>query len=207
MKKKASENGQDDGGQANVPTVNSVRDQLEGEPPLETATDALCADFPQWFSCKTSLSPPVFREQEEGKPAAAGENAGNQETSNTEAASLGNVHEKNTSKDGGGGGHNNWETPRLQVKDEKPSVEGRNYKTDCPVNLETEQQRRMVTEQVQYILYDANMISVHFVSQCGSRDGNHGPWAHYGGSDWNISIIIGWIGRVDRHSCSSQNEL
>ncbi|XP_051239048.1 interaptin-like isoform X3 [Dicentrarchus labrax] len=35
-----------------------------------------------------------------------------------------------------------------QVKDEKPSVEGGKDKTACPVNLETEQQRRMVTEQL-----------------------------------------------------------
>lgn len=36
----------------------------------------------------------------------------------------------------------------LQVKDDKPSVEGRKDNTVCPVNLETDQQRRMVTEQV-----------------------------------------------------------
>lgn len=42
----------------------------------------------------------------------------------------------------------NKQTPCLQVKDEKPSVEGRKDKTVCPVNLETDQQRRMVTEQV-----------------------------------------------------------
>ncbi|XP_022611949.1 centriolin-like [Seriola dumerili] len=34
------------------------------------------------------------------------------------------------------------------VKDEKPPVEGRKDKTVCPVNLETDQQRRMVTEQL-----------------------------------------------------------
>ncbi|KAM9352336.1 uncharacterized protein ABDE67_007193 [Symphorus nematophorus] len=34
------------------------------------------------------------------------------------------------------------------VKDEKPSVEGRKDKSVCPVNLDTEQQRRMVTEQL-----------------------------------------------------------
>ncbi|XP_042351950.1 restin homolog [Plectropomus leopardus] len=36
----------------------------------------------------------------------------------------------------------------LKVKDEKPSAEGRKDKTVCPVLLETEQQRRMVTEQL-----------------------------------------------------------
>ncbi|XP_069564200.1 early endosome antigen 1 [Brachyistius frenatus] len=34
------------------------------------------------------------------------------------------------------------------VKDEEASVEGRRDKTVCPVNLETDQQRRMVTEQL-----------------------------------------------------------
>lgn len=109
MKKKASENRQDDGGQANVPTVNSLRDQLEGEPPFETATEDSVVIFHSDSAVKL-LSPPVFREQEEGKPAAAGENTGDQETSNTEAALLCNVHKKNTSEDGGGGGgggHNN----------------------------------------------------------------------------------------------------
>lgn len=105
MKKKASENCQDDGGQANVPTVNSLRDQFEGEPPFETATEDGVVIFHSDSAVKL-LSLPVSREQEEGKPAAAGENTGDQETSNTEAALLGNVQKKNTSKDGGGGGHN-----------------------------------------------------------------------------------------------------
>lgn len=47
-----------------------------------------------------------------------------------------------------GGGYNNWQTPCPQVKDEISPIDSRKDKTVCPVNVEVDQQRRMVTEQV-----------------------------------------------------------
>ncbi|KAF1386869.1 hypothetical protein PFLUV_G00099340 [Perca fluviatilis] len=46
------------------------------------------------------------------------------------------------------------------VKDDKPSVEGRKDKTVCPVNLETEQQRRMVTEQLKSLFKEREVKEV-----------------------------------------------
>ncbi|XP_044048906.1 trichohyalin-like isoform X2 [Siniperca chuatsi] len=88
---KASEDGQDDGGQADVSTTNSLRAQLE------------------------ESRRRVNRLQQEKTLAV-------QKIQTLRQLYLG--------------------------KDEKPSVEGRKDKTVCPVILETDQQRRMVTEQL-----------------------------------------------------------
>ncbi|KAM9753439.1 uncharacterized protein ACNS7B_006723 isoform 2-T2 [Menidia menidia] len=60
------------------------------------------------------------------------------------------------------------------VKDEKPSVEGKRDKTLCPVNPETELQRRMVTEQLKSLFKEregkeaGKMVNLPFSAQTGS---------------------------------------
>ncbi|XP_031139307.1 rho-associated protein kinase 2-like isoform X2 [Sander lucioperca] len=49
------------------------------------------------------------------------------------------------------------------VKDDKPSVEGRKDNTVCPVNLETDQQRRMVTEQLKNLFKEREIKEVEKV--------------------------------------------
>lgn len=88
-KKKASEDGPEDGGQANVSTTDSLRAQLEGMSMLLKKLQVLI--FLTVSGLKL-LPPHVFREPEEGEPAAAGENTGSPEASNTEAALPGEVH-------------------------------------------------------------------------------------------------------------------
>lgn len=89
IKKKASEDGPEDGGQANVSTTDSLRAQLEGMSMLLKKLQVLI--FLTVSGLKL-LPPHVFRELEEGEPAAAGENTGSPEASNTEAALPGEVH-------------------------------------------------------------------------------------------------------------------
>ncbi|KAI3370668.1 hypothetical protein L3Q82_007231 [Scortum barcoo] len=81
------------------------------------------------------------------------------------------------------------------VKDEKPSVESGEDKTVCPVNLETEQQRRMVTEQLKSLFREREGKEV------GKAD-NRSAAAQTGASslqDWTPkSKVI--RGAVDRRS-------
>lgn len=89
---KASEDDPEDGGQASA----SLRAQLEGTSLL---LKKLVLILLTGLALKC-LPPHVFREQEEGEPAARGENTGSAEASSVEAALPGEVHKNNTSADG-----------------------------------------------------------------------------------------------------------
>ncbi|XP_056242378.1 ERC protein 2-like isoform X3 [Seriola aureovittata] len=119
LRKKASEVSQESEGHANVSTTDSLRTQLEESRKKAGQLQQEKMLAVQKLQTRKQLYSVKFTKETPLKMASRS-----------------------------GDGHNELQMPCLQVKDEKPPVEGRKDKTVCPVNLETDQQRRMVTEQL-----------------------------------------------------------
>ncbi|XP_023258378.1 golgin subfamily A member 3-like isoform X4 [Seriola lalandi dorsalis] len=119
LRKKASEVSQESEGHANVSTTDSLRTQLEESRKKAGQLQQEKMLAVQKLQTRKQLYSVKFTKETPLKMASCS-----------------------------GDGHNELQMPCLQVKDEKPPVEGRKDKTVCPVNLETDQQRRMVTEQL-----------------------------------------------------------
>lgn len=97
LMEKSSEDSQDSEDQANVSTINSLMAQLEG---MSLLWKTLLTMTYQFSSLTPKHLPPyVFREQEESEPAAAGENVGSPEASNTKTALPSKVHKSDSCKD------------------------------------------------------------------------------------------------------------